>query len=190
MQRPCRPAICSRIAAPSSGRIFNGETAEHFVLTFNCTDGLNLAIKGLVDPSSKSHAICTRIDHNSILRPIQAMVDRGWLEQTCVAVDSTTGVVDPDDIRKAIRPDTKLIAITHVSNVTGTVQPIRAIGKIAREHGIPFIVDAAQSAGHLPIDVQADGVDLLAAPGTRRCSGRWAPVFFTSDPASSGSCRH
>src|SRR5207248_10065931 len=115
--------------------LFNGERAEHFVFTLNCTDGLNLAIKGLIDPARKNHAICTRIDHNSILRPIQSMVDLGWIEQTCVPVDSTRGIVDPDDIRKAIRGDTKLIAITHASNVTGTVQPIGAIGRIAREHG-------------------------------------------------------
>jgi selenocysteine lyase/cysteine desulfurase len=80
-------------------------------------------------------------------------------------------LVDPDDIRKSIRPETKLNAITHVSNVTGTVQPIREIGRIARERDIPFIVDAAQSAGHLPIDVQADCVDLLAAPGHKALMG-------------------
>src|SRR5581483_7725468 len=129
-------------------RLFNGQRAEHFIFTLNCTDGLNLAIKGLVDSSRKNHAICTRIDHNSILRPIQALADRGWLEQTCVPVDPATGLVDPDDIRRAIRPDTRFIAITHASNVTGTIQPIRAIGNIAKEHGLPFIVDAAQSAGH------------------------------------------
>jgi selenocysteine lyase/cysteine desulfurase len=86
-------------------------------------------------------------------------------------VDGTTGLVDPDDVRRAIRPDTRLIAITHVSNVTGTIQPIREIGRIARDAGIPFVVDAAQSAGHLPIDVQADGIDLLAAPGHKALLG-------------------
>lgn len=162
--------------------LFNGERAEHFVFTLNCTDGLNLAIKGLIDPSHKSHAICTRIDHNSILRPMQAMVDLGWIEQTCVAVDAASGVVDPGEIRKAIRRDTKFIAITHASNVTGTVQPIGAIGRIAREHGIPLIVDAAQSAGHLPIDVQNDCIDLLAAPGHKALLGPLGTGFLYVRP--------
>jgi len=88
-----------------------------------------------------------------------------------VPVDSKTGLVDPSDIRKAIRKDTKLIAMTHASNVTGTVQPIREIGAMAREANVPLIVDAAQSAGHVPIDVQADNIDLLAAPGHKALLG-------------------
>ena len=152
-------------------RLFNGQSPEHFIFTLNCSDGLNLAIKGLIDPTRKNHAICTHIDHNSILRPLNAVEDCGWVQQTRVAVESATGLVDPDDIRKAIRPETRFIAVTHASNVTGTVQPIRQIGQIAREHGIPFLVDAAQSAGHLPIDVQKDGIDLLAAPGHKGLLG-------------------
>src|SRR5579859_5341176 len=143
-------------------RLFNGRNPDHFVFTLNCSDSLNLAIKGLIDPRESGHAICTRIDHNSILRPLRAMEEYGWIATTRVAVEGSTGLVDPDDIRRAIRPDTRLIAITHVSNVTGTIQPIRDIGRIAREAGIPFIVDAAQSAGHVGIDVQADLIDLLA----------------------------
>jgi selenocysteine lyase/cysteine desulfurase len=110
------------------------------------------------------------------------MAERGWCEQTRVAIDSATGLVNPDDIRRAIRKDTKLIAITHASNVTGTVQPIREIGKIAREHGIPFIVDAAQSAGHVPIDVQVDCIDLLAAPGHKGLLGPLGTGFLYVRP--------
>jgi selenocysteine lyase/cysteine desulfurase len=117
------------------------------------------------------HAICTHIDHNSILRPLNALSDAGAIEQTRIEIDPKTGLIDPDDIRRAIRPDTKFIALTHASNVTGTIQPIREIGRIARGHAIPLIVDAAQSAGHLPIDVQADGIDLLAAPGHKGLLG-------------------
>lgn len=163
-------------------RLFHGENPDHFVFTLNCSDGLNQAIKGLIDPAAKNHAICTHIDHNSILRPLNALADAGWVEQTRVPVDSITGLVDPEDIRRAIRPETKLIALTHASNVTGTVQPIRAIGQIAREHGIPFIVDAAQSAGHLPIDVQADGIDLLAAPGHKALLGPLGTGFLYIRP--------
>jgi cysteine desulfurase family protein len=163
-------------------RLFNGERSEHFVFTLNCSDALNLAIKGLIDPDRKGHAICTQIDHNSVLRPLNALVDAGLIEQTRIAVDPATGLVDPDDIARAIRPDTRLIAVTHASNVTGTVQPIREIGKIARSRGIPFIVDIAQSAGHLPIDVQADGIDLLAAPGHKGLLGPLGTGFLYIRP--------
>src|SRR5690606_23847549 len=112
-------------------KLFNGENPDHFVFTLNCSDGLNLAIKGLLGPHNRGHAICSWIDHNSILRPFNALAADGWIEQTRVPVDAKTGLVDPDEIHRAIRPDTKLIAITHASNVTGTIQPIREIGRIA-----------------------------------------------------------
>jgi cysteine desulfurase / selenocysteine lyase len=163
-------------------RLFHGEKPEHFVFALNCSDALNSAIRGLIDPRKTSHAICTHIDHNSILRPLRAMQERGWIELTRVPVDGASGLVNPDDIRKAIRLDTKLIAITHASNVTGTVQPIREIGRIAREAGVPFIVDAAQSAGHLPIDVQADLIDLLAAPGHKALLGPLGTGFLYVRP--------
>ena len=163
-------------------QLFHGERPEHFIFTLNCSDALNLAIKGLIDPNGHGHAICSHIDHNSILRPLHAMAERGWIEHTRVPVDSGTGLIDPDEIRKAIRPDTKLIAVTHASNVTGTVQPLREIGRIAREHGIPMVVDAAQSAGHVPIDVQADCVDLLAAPGHKGLLGPSGTGFLYVRP--------
>lgn len=151
--------------------LFNGQDPNHFVFTLNCSDALNLAIKGLLVGGEKPHAICTHIDHNSILRPLGGMEDRGECEVTRVGVDPKTGRVDPDDIRRAIRPTTRLIALTHASNVTGTLQPLPEIGRIAREHAVPLVVDAAQSAGHVPIDVQADFIDLLAAPGHKALLG-------------------
>lgn len=163
-------------------RFLHAESANHFIFTLNCTDALNLAIKGLIDPAGKGHVICTAVDHNSILRPINAMVDYGWIEKTVVPVDPTTGLVDPQDIRRAIRSDTKLIAITHGSNVTGTIQPVRTIGRIAREHAVPFVVDAAQSVGHVPIDVQADCIDLLAAPGHKALLGPLGTGFLYIRP--------
>jgi cysteine desulfurase family protein len=169
----CRRRLC---------KLFHGERPEHFIFTLNCTDALNMAMKGLVDRSQKSHVICSEIDHNSILRPIEAMAARGWVEQTCVRIDPMSGLIDPDDIRKSIRPDTKFIAIGHASNVTGTVQDLRKIGAIAREHGVPFIVDAAQSAGHIPIDVQADCIDLLAAPGHKALLGPLGTGFLYVRP--------
>lgn len=168
-------------------RLFNGERAEHFIFTLNCSDALNLGIKGILNNSHRSsgnppHAICTHIDHNSILRPLAALEDRGECEVTRVQIDFATGLVDPDDIQKAIGPDTKLIAITHASNVTGTIQPIREIGRIAREREIPFLVDAAQSAGHIPIDLQMDQIDLLAAPGHKALLGPLGTGFLYIRP--------
>jgi cysteine desulfurase family protein len=163
-------------------RLFNGTSPNHVVFTLNCSDALNLAIKGLVPLSGKGHAVCTHVDHNSILRPLNALQDQGRIEQTRVPIDPKTGLVDPDDVRRAIRSDTKLIAITHASNVTGTVQPIREIGRIAREHAVPFVVDAAQSAGHIPIDVQADVIDLLAAPGHKALLGPLGTGFLYIRP--------
>lgn len=184
----CRKAIC---------RLFNGVSPDHVIFTLNCTDALNLAIKGVLDPlkpvsafkavsggggGAGGHAICTDLDHNSILRPLNALADRGAIEVTRVPVDPVTGLVDPDDIRRAVRRDTRLIAVTHASNVCGTVQPIREIGRIARELAVPFVVDAAQSAGHLPIDVQADHIDLLAAPGHKFLMGPLGTGFLYVRP--------
>ena len=165
-------------------RLFNGERAEHFVFTLNCTDALNLAVRGLIDADAAggAHAVCTHIDHNSILRPLNEMQGRGWVDVTQVCVDPASGLVDPDDIRRAIRPETKVVALTHVSNVTGTVQPVREIGRICREAGVPFVVDAAQSAGHVPVDVRADGIDLLAAPGHKSLLGPTGTGFLYLRP--------
>ncbi|HEV8605225.1 MAG TPA: aminotransferase class V-fold PLP-dependent enzyme, partial [Tepidisphaeraceae bacterium] len=156
--------------------LFNGQNPDHFIFTLNCSEALNLAIKGLISharqsSSQKPHAICTHIDHNSILRPLNALSDLGQIEQTRIPVHPSTGLIDPNDIRKSIRPTTRLIALTHASNVTGTLQPLHEIGLIARSHNIPLIVDAAQSAGHIPIDLQADHIDLLAAPGHKGLLG-------------------
>jgi cysteine desulfurase/selenocysteine lyase len=158
-------------------QLFNAQNPSHFIFTLNCSDALNLGIKGLLNSglstqhSKLPHAICTHIDHNSILRPLGALQDRNECEVTRIPIDPATGLVDPDDIKKSIRPSTRLIAITHASNVTGTIQPIREIGTICRQHDIPFLVDAAQSAGHIPVDVQADNIDLLAAPGHKALLG-------------------
>lgn len=149
--------------------LFNGTNPDHFIFTLNCTDALNLAIQGLLKPGD--HAITTWMDHNSVLRPYHHLAQDAGLTFTHVPVDPITCVVDPDDVRKAIRPNTRLIAAVHASNVTGTVQPIRELGQIARDHGIAFLVDAAQSVGHIPIDVQADHIDLLAFPGHKGLLG-------------------
>ena len=174
----CRQRLCD---------LFNGEDPNHFIFTLNCSDALNIAIKGiLLSPQSSVlspvHCICSHIDHNSVLRPLNALADAGVIEQTRVAIDPATGLIDLDDLRRAIRPTTKLIALAHASNVTGTLQPLREIGKIAREHGVLLVVDAAQSAGHMPIDVQRDYVDFLAAPGHKGLLGPLGTGFLYIRP--------
>jgi len=164
----------------SIARMLNAEKPECIVFGLNCSDGLNLAIKGML--RSGDHAITTWMDHNSVLRPLNALRRQIGLEVTFVECDPTTSLVDPDDIAAAIRANTRLIAIVHASNVTGSVQPIDAIGLIARRHEIPYLVDAAQSCGHFPIDVQATQIDMLAAPGHKGCLGPLGTGFLYVRP--------
>ncbi|WP_432800300.1 aminotransferase class V-fold PLP-dependent enzyme [Poriferisphaera sp. WC338] len=152
--------------------LIGGEDPNHIIFTLNTSDALNMAIRGLIHPGAKKrHVITTWLDHNSILRPFNMLAGLGDADQTRIECDDVSGLVDPGAIRKAIRPDTGLIALLHGSNVSGTVQPIREIARIANEHGIPILVDAAQTLGHLPIDVQHDGIDLLAFPGHKGLLG-------------------
>jgi cysteine desulfurase/selenocysteine lyase len=166
----CRQRICRLIGAEP-------EKPEQLIFTLNTTDSLNLGIRGILQPHCKGgskqapHVITTSMDHNSVLRPFNYLVEQWGIDQTRVACDPNSGLVDPQDIRKAITPSTKLIAVIHGSNVSGTVQPIRQIGQIAREHDIPFLVDAAQTLGHMPVDVEADFIDLLAFPGHKGLLG-------------------
>jgi cysteine desulfurase / selenocysteine lyase len=168
-----------RLCRERLNTLFHGENADHFIFTLNCTDALNLAIRGVLNPGD--HAITTWMDHNSVLRPYHALAELG-VTLTHVKVDPVTCVADPEDVRRAITPKTKLIACVHGSNVTGTLQHIREIGKIAREAGVLFLVDGAQSVGHVPIDVQADCIDLLAAPGHKGLMGPLGTGFLYLRP--------
>ena len=143
--------------------------SRSIIMTFNCTDGLALAIKGVVTEEG-GHVITTRMDHNSVLRPLSALQEQLGLEITYISADGE-GLIDPDDVRRAVRANTKLIAVVHGSNVCGSVQDIVAIGQIACEHDIAYLVDAAQSVGHLPIDVSQFHVDMLAFPGHKALLG-------------------
>ncbi len=149
-------------------QLFHGEGPERFVFTLNCTDALNMAFKGVL--AEGDHVITSDLEHNSVSRPLRKMELDGRIGLTRVHADRG-GTVDPDDFRKAITPRTRLIALTHASNVLGTVQPVAEVGRIVREHGLLFVVDAAQSAGVVPIDVQAMAIDLLAFPGHKSLLG-------------------
>lgn len=133
----------------------------------NTTTALNTAIYGIAREGM--HIITSALEHNSVSRPLEHLRKCGHTV-TVLPASVDTGV-DPDDVRRAIRKETGLIVMTHISNVTGTVNEIAAIGSIAREAGIPFLVDAAQSAGARSIDVQRDGIDMLAFPGHKSLLG-------------------
>jgi cysteine desulfurase family protein len=139
-------------------------------IVFGCsgTDVLNLAIRGAVRPGD--HVVTTVCDHNSVLRPLTALRESIGVAVHYVPCDEA-GFVDPDDVRAALRPNTRLVAVVHASNVTGAIQPVEEIGRIARGHGALFLIDAAQSLGHVPIDVPRLEVDLLAAPGHKGLLG-------------------
>lgn len=133
----------------------------------NATDALNTAIKGALAPGD--HAICTGMEHNSIWRPLVALKQRG-VELSIVAA-RRDGVVEAAEIEQALRSNTRLIAMIHASNVNGAVQPVAEVGRLSRARGIWLLVDAAQSAGSLPIDVRAMHIDMLAFPGHKGLLG-------------------
>lgn len=148
-------------------KLFNIKNPMDVVYTFNATDSLNLAIKGFLKPGD--HVITTTMEHNSVLRPIMELENIG-VEHTFVQADEE-GRVDPKDVEAAIKDNTKLIAIIHASNVTGTLIDIETIGKIAKNHGITYLVDASQSAGIYDIDVDKLNIDMLAMPGHKGLLG-------------------
>ena len=146
-----------------------GKDHHRMIFTMNGTDALNIAMKGLL--RAGDHVITTTLEHNSVSRPLQAMADAGFISLTRVDFAPETGVIDPADVKKAITPKTRLIVITHGSNVVGTIQPVAEVGEIAREHKILFLVDAAQTIGTVPIDINAMHIDLLAFPGHKSLLG-------------------
>jgi cysteine desulfurase family protein len=166
-------------------QLFRGEAPERWVFTLNCTDALNLAIKGLIEPGD--HVITTDLEHNSISRPLVALQQAGTISLTRIA--SQAGYVDPDAIKQAITPRTRLVAMTHASNVLGTVQPVESIGRIVREAGALFLVDAAQTAGVVPIDLSAAPIDLLAFPGHKALFGPTGTGALYAGPRTDGTIR-
>ena len=149
-------------------RLIHAEEPRRIIFTLNCTEALNLALRGMLRPGD--HVVTTRFEHNSILRPLHELAAIG-IETTYVPVDRATGRVDADEMRGSLRPNTRLVALQHGSNVTGTLQPVEEVGRLCREREITFLVDAAQSLGHIPVDVRALGIDLLAFPGHKALMG-------------------
>jgi cysteine desulfurase family protein len=148
-------------------RLFAVSNPESIIFTLNTTDALNLAIKGILEKGD--HVITSSMEHNSVARPLEALKSNG-VEVTKVASSPISGV-DIQEVKAAIKENTRLMVFSHVSNVTGTVNPIEEIGKLCHDNGILFLVDAAQSAGVIPIDVTKMKIDLLAFPGHKSLLG-------------------
>ncbi len=149
-------------------RFFNGTDPDRLVFTYNSTDALNLALFGMLSPGD--HAITTTVEHNSVLRPLHHLSQYHGVEVDRVPFDGR-GFVDPGDIAARFKPNTRVVAMNHGSNVIGTVQPVAEVGRLCRERGIRFVVDSSQTAGKIPIDVQAMHVDVLAFTGHKSLMG-------------------
>ena len=149
---------------------FGGDPAhpERLCFSYNATDALNLILFGLL--GSGDHVVATNLEHNSVIRPINHLVRDQGVESTFVPFDES-GFVDPADIRKAIKSNTRLVIVNHGSNVLGTVQDVAAIGRICREAGVIFAIDASQSAGQVEVDMKGMSIDVLAFTGHKSLMG-------------------
>ena len=148
--------------------LFGGRDPHRLVFGYNSTDALNLALFGLL--GTGDHAITTTLEHNSVLRPLYHLQRDHGVEVDRVAFDSR-GFVDPDAIRARIRQNTRIVVVNHASNVIGTVQPIAEIGRICAERGVHLVVDASQTAGKIPIDVELMQISVLAFTGHKSLFG-------------------
>lgn len=149
-------------------RLLHAESPDQVILTLNATDGLNIAQKGLLRPGD--HVVTSHLEHNSINRPLSAMAAAGMITYD-KAASGPDGGVPVAEIEKLIRKNTRLIALTHCSNVLGILNPIDQVAKLARSRGILTLIDASQSVGLVPIDVQSLGLDLVAFPGHKNLFG-------------------
>ncbi|MBM3999336.1 MAG: aminotransferase class V-fold PLP-dependent enzyme [Planctomycetes bacterium] len=153
------------------------------LFTFNGTDSLNAVLHGVPRPGD--HVVTSDAEHNSVLRPLRMLEQRANVSVTRVPCDSA-GRIEPDDVARAVRPETRLLALTHASNVTGAIQPVDAFAAIAREHGVLLLIDAAQTAGHVPIFTDRWGVDFVAASGHKGLLGPLGTGILVVGAAAAG----
>jgi len=149
-------------------RHFNGTDPKRLIFSSNSTDALNIAIFGLLNPGD--HVISTMLEHNSVLRPLYHQSVYNDVEVDYVPFDGN-GFVNPDDFVSGFKSNTRLVVVNHASNVIGTVQPIKEIGKLCAERGVTFLVDASQTVGKLPIDIEEQNVDIIAFTGHKSILG-------------------
>jgi len=149
-------------------RLFNAPRPERVVFTLNATDALNMAIKGVLQPGD--HVVSSVLEHNSINRPLERLARDGVIALTRVPAGADHRI-DPEAVAAACTPRTRLLAFTHASNVTGAIQPVAELGRVARERDALLLVDAAQTAGVVPIDLEGSQIDLLAFTGHKGLLG-------------------
>jgi cysteine desulfurase/selenocysteine lyase len=146
---------------------FNGKDPNRLCFSYNSTDALNIIIFGMLQKGD--HAITTTIEHNSVLRPLYHLSQNG-IEVDCVSFDDR-GFVHPEDFEDKFKKNTKLVIVNHASNVIGTIQPVKEIGELCRKQGVPFAIDASQSAGKIPVDIEELNVDIVAFTGHKSLLG-------------------
>ncbi|MEE9613521.1 MAG: aminotransferase class V-fold PLP-dependent enzyme, partial [Thermodesulfobacteriota bacterium] len=161
-------------ARESLGKLLGVPDASRIVFTKNATEAMNVALKGFFRPGD--HVVTTAFEHNSVARPLRKL-ERGGVGVTKVT-GSRGDLIEPSDIEKALTADTKLVCIVHASNVFGTIQPIEAIGELCRRKGVPFMVDAAQTAGALPLDISSMNVDIVVGTGHKALFGPQGTGFL------------
>jgi cysteine desulfurase family protein len=160
---------------------FNGTNSQRMIFTSNTTDGINMALYGLLKKGD--HVLYSPLEHNASWRPVMTMA-REWGIEAEMIKPGAYGAITAADVEKQIKPNTKMVVCAHASNITGTIQPIEEIGKVVRDHDLLFLVDAAQSAGILPVDIQAMNIDLLAAPGHKSLYGPMGTgILYVGDRA-------
>lgn len=155
----CREAAASLLGVPSPERI---------IFTRNCTESLNIAIVGMLYKGDE--VICSHGEHNAVMRPLERFVSRGEITVKLLRPDNQ-GLLSPDTLNRAITSRTGLVIVCHASNVTGVIQPVRELGAVCRERGVPFLVDAAQTAGVLNVTLDALNADMIAMPGHKGLLG-------------------
>lgn len=148
--------------------LFGVEDPFRFIYAFNCTDALNLAIKGSLNRGD--HVITTVLEHNSVLRVVTELQRSGQIELTLLS-PTPDGTIDPETVRQTVKSNTRLVILTHASNVTGIVQPVEQVGKICSSLGIRYLIDGAQGAGCMPFEINSLGCDLYAFPGHKALLG-------------------
>jgi cysteine desulfurase family protein len=159
-------------------RLFNISDAAQIAFTANITDAINIGLKGILKPGD--HVITSSMEHNAVARPLYALSQQGveWTPVPCAA----DGSLNPDHITPLIKPNTRMICMLHASNLTGTILPIEEVGRIARRHGLIFMIDSAQTAGVVPIDVQDANIDILTFTGHKGLLGPQGTGGIYVDP--------
>ena len=148
-------------------QLFGFKNSSRVVFGANATEGINQGLKGLLRAGDQ--VITSSMEHNSVMRPLRAMEKEGL--EVAVLPCSPEGLLDPQGVKKAFRKNTKMVVLNHASNVVGTLQPLVEVGEVCRRQGVLFFVDAAQSAGAIPIDLEREKIDLLAFTGHKALFG-------------------